>query len=259
MAYRVFPSGQVPTAEVLQKYLMDQVVITCASTARPPNPIPGMTIFEVDTGTFRVWYGGVWARLASAGDWTDGGALTVPGGLTVTGGVTASGTVTGATVAATGSLNLGGLLVSRLVKGKVGSGTTSTNLSNSGDTNIGAANVQNVPVVSGRAYRTTVSIDYNRSAGTGALDRIEFKLWNGTVGGTQLGGTARVAMTGPLSAQNRNVVLVFIWAATATTTIANLNLSGTITGTNATWTAEVNAAFSSLVEEIGLTSTITNL
>lgn len=258
MAYRVFPSGQVPTAEILQKYLMNQVVITCASTARPPTPVDGMTIFEVDTGTFRVWFGGVWARLAKTGDWTDGGALTASGGITTTS-VTASGTVTGATVSATGVVNAGGLMVSRLVKGKVGSGTTSTNLSNSGDTNIGGANVQNVPVVSGRAYRTTVSIDYNRSAGTGALDRIEFKLWNGTVGTTQLGGTARVAMTGPLSAQNRNVILVFVWAATSTTTIANLNLSGTITGANATWTAEVNAAFSSLVEELGVASTITNL
>jgi hypothetical protein len=266
VAYRVFPSGQVPTAEVLQKYLMDQVVITCVSTARPPNPVPGMTVFETDTGVFRAWYGGVWARIGHAGAWSDGGALVVPGGLTVTGGgatvtgsLSATGTVSGAALSTTGDVTARGTIVSRLVKGKVGTGTTSTNISTTTDTNLGAANVQNVPVVAGMAYRLTVAIDYNRSGGSGTLDRLEFKAWNGSVGGTQLGGTVRHAMSGPLSAANRNVVMLFLWAAPSTQTIANLNISAKVTNNQSTWTAEVNQAYVATVEELGDASLISNL
>jgi hypothetical protein len=259
VAYRVFPSGQVPTAEVLQKYLMNQVVIGCTSTSRPPTPIDGMTVFETDTGAFRVWRGGVWAMIAKVGQWDDDGDLHVSGSIDAVGGITAGGVLAGASVAATADVTARGLMVSRLVKGKVGSGITSTNISASTDTNLAGANIQNVPVISGHAYRTMITLDYNRGGGTGGLDRLEFKLWNGTVGGTQLGGTVRVVMTGPLAASNRNVNLLFMWAASSTTTIANLNLSATVTDTSTTWTAEVNSAYVGLVEDLGLASTITNL
>lgn len=259
MTYRVFPSGQVPTAEVLQKYLMDQVVITCVSTARPQNPPPGMTVFETDTGTFRVYQGGVWARFAHVGDWNDSGSLTVPGNLTVGGLTTASaGAAVTGDLAVSGLVNMGGLPVSRLVKGKVAGTLTITGISATTDTNIIGANVQNVPVISGRAYKTTVAIDYASTGTTGALDRFDFKLWNGAVGGSQLGGTVRAQMVNPVSTLNRNVVMTFVWQAPSTTTIANINLSG-ITGTSTAWRVEVNAAFIHLVEEIGLASTITNL
>lgn len=255
MAYRVFPSGQVPTAEVLQKYLMNQAVITCVSSARPPTPVVGMVIFETDTAAFRVWSGGVWSLLAKVGTWEDDGDLSVTGNITATGGISA------ASAAITGAIESGGLMVSRVVKGKVGTSTVTTNISVSTDTNISSANVQNVPVISGRAYRTMVSIDYHRSSAgaESALDRLEFKLWNGSVGVNQLGGTARITMHGPLSAQNRHVNMAFIWAASSTETISNLNLSATVSGDNSVWTVEVNSAFSSIVEEIGLASTITNL
>lgn len=267
MAYRVFPSGQVPTAEVLQKYLMNQVVITCVSTARPPTPVDGMTIFETDTGTFRVWYGGLWARLAHAGDWTDSGGLVVPGGLTVTGGatvtgaVTATGNVSGADVSASGDVSARGLRVSRLVKGKVGTGTSVTTLfSTTTDTNIAGANVQNVPVIAGHAYRLTLALDYFRNGTSGAISRLDIKAWDGSVGGTQLGGTSRVGMSGPASTARRQFVTVIVWAATATTTISNLNISGQSTDAAGTvWTAEVNLAYVALVEDMGLDSTISNL
>ncbi|MEV0237554.1 hypothetical protein [Nonomuraea sp. NPDC050786] len=233
MAYRVFPSGQVPTAQVLQKYLMDQAVITCQSTARPPTPVPGMLIFELDTLTFRVWVDATdtWTRIAKVGDWDENG---VP--------------------------YAGTSPVSRLIKGKVYSGSIqTTNISATTDTSIAGANVQNLSVVSGRAYRMTVSLDYNRASGTGALDRLEFKAWNGAVGGTQLGGTVRHEMTGTADTSNRNVVLGFIWKAAATETIANLNLSATVTGTSTQWAAELNAAYWCTVEELGLASLISNL
>lgn len=266
MAYRVFPSGQVPTAEVLQKYLMNQVVITCVSTARPPTPVDGMTILETDTGTFRVWYGGLWARLAHVGDWTDSGGLVVPGGLTVTGGATvtgavsATGNVSGVDVSASGDVSARGLRVSRLVKGKVGTGTaTTTLLSLTADTNIAGANIQNVPVIAGHAYRLTIALDYFRVT-TGSISRLDIKAWDGSVGGTQLGGTARVGMSGPASTARRQFVTVIVWAATATTTIANLNISGqSADAAGSNWTVEVNLAYVALVEDMGLDSTISNL
>lgn len=256
MTYRVFPSGQVPTAEVLQKYLMDQVVIGCVSTARPPNPTQGMTVFETDTGTFRVWQGGVWARFAHVGDWNDAGHLTVPGGLAVTGDMDATADVGAATATITGLITMGGLPVSRLVKGKV-SGTQTDTTIGTGDTNIIGGNVQNVPVIAGRAYRSIVSVDYNTGS-SASVGRLDFKLWNGTVGTSQLGGTIRAQMTGAAgSASNRNLTMVFIWQAPSTTTIANINMTAlcSVAGN----VAQINAAFSHMVEEIGLASTITNL
>lgn len=255
MAYRVFPSGQVPTAEVLQKYLMDQVVITCASTARPPTPIPGMTIFEVDTGTFRVWYGGVWARLAKTGDWTDSGALTAPGGITTTT-VTASGTVS-----TTGDMSARGLMISRMVKGKIHTGSLSDS-SNSATTTystVSFANVQNVPVIAGHAYRASFQVGY---AGTVSDDRIRYGLWDGAVGGTQLGNQEPLyrvilgAAGGSFVACNPT----FVWAAPTTTTIGNVTLGHQrFSGTGTVYTRIETTSFIAIIEDLGLASTITNL
>lgn len=149
--------------------------------------------------------------------------------------------------------------VSLLVDGKVGTGTTTTAVG-TGDTNIIAANNANTPVISDRAYLALVQIDYYR-ASVGALARLDMKLWNGAVGGTQLGGTARIPMAGPLSTARRTAVGMFVWRAASTQTMANLNLSLATTDTTVgqNWTAEVNAGFSFTVHEIGDASNISNL
>jgi hypothetical protein len=145
------------------------------------------------------------------------------------------------------------------VDGKVGTGTTTTAIGTT-DTNISGANGVNVPVIADRAYLAIVQLDYFRST-TGALARMDMKLWNGAVGGTQLGGTARIPMAGPLSTARRTLVGVFMWRAASTQTMANLNVSlATTDGTvGQNWTAEVNQGYSISVMEFGTADNVSNL
>lgn len=149
--------------------------------------------------------------------------------------------------------------LSYLADGKVGTGTTTTAIGTT-DTNISAANNVNTPVVADRAYLALVQLDYFRST-TGALARMDMKLWNGAVGGTQLGGTARIPMAGPLSTARRTLVGIFVWRAASTETIANVNLSLATTDTTVgqNWTAEVNQGFSFTIHEIGSADNVGNL
>ncbi len=266
MAYRVFPSGQVPTAEVLQKYLMNQVVITCTAAARPPTPVDGMTIFETDTGVFRVWSGGIWARLAHAGAWSDSGGLVVPGGLnvsgggaTVTGNVSATGNVSGVDVSGSGDVSARGSLVSRVVKGKVVGSSTDTSSASTTPVNIASGNVQNVPVIAGHAYRATYQIGVG---GTLTNDRARFNLWNGTVGGTQLGSQEplyRVTL-GAAGGSFEAIMVTFVWSAPSTTTIANVNLAiHRFSGTGTVYARVESVSFAAVIEDLGLASTISGL
>lgn len=146
-----------------------------------------------------------------------------------------------------------------LADGKVGTGTTTTAIGTT-DTNITSANNANTPVIQDRAYMAIVQIDYFRSS-TGALARMDMKLWDGAVGGTQLGGTARIPMAGPLSTARRTLVGIFVWRAASTQTMANVNLSLATTDTTVgqNWTAEFNAGFSFTIHEIGAADNISNL
>lgn len=258
MAFRVFPSGQVPTAEVLQKYLMNQVVISCVSTARPPTPVDGMPIFETDTGTFRIWAGGLWARLAKVGTWDDDGDLHVTGSIDATGGITATGALAGATVAATGDVSARGLAVARIVKGKVYVGTAvDTSSASTSFANITGANVQSVPVIAGHAYRASYQVGL---AGDTLNDRVRYSLWNGTVGGTQLGAQMPIfRITGAVTTFV-TVTFSFMWAAPATTTIANVNLAMIrFGGGGSLFTRVEDTSYVGVIEDLGLASTITNL
>jgi len=149
--------------------------------------------------------------------------------------------------------------LSVLADGRVGTGIATTPIGTT-DTNIGSANNVNTPVILDRAYMAIVQLDYFRST-TGALARLDMKLWNGAVGGTQLGGTVRIGMVGPLSTARRTAVGIFVWRAFTTETIVNLNLSlATTDGTvGQNWTAEVNAGFVFTVMEIGNANNISNL
>lgn len=152
-----------------------------------------------------------------------------------------------------------GTMLTVCVDGKVGTGTTTTAIGTT-DTNISSANAVNVPVIADRAYRVIVQLDYFRST-TGALARMDMKLWNGAVGGTQIGGTSRIPMAGPLSTARRTLVGNFVWRAVTTQVIANLNVSLATTDTTVgqNWTAEVNAGYSIIIEEIGPADNISNL
>jgi hypothetical protein len=218
-----------------------------------------MPIFETDTGTFRVWYGGVWTQLGKVGTWDDDGDLHVTGSIDATGGITAGGTVTGGTVTATGDVNARGLAVSRVVKGKVYVGTAVDTLSAStSPTNITGANIQNVPVIAGHGYRAVFQVGM---AGSTLNNRIRYALWNGTVGGTQLGTQEPIFRNTDASGLYQNITVQFLWEAPSTATIANVNLSmyrfGSVTGN--VWTRVEDISFIGVIEDLGLATTITNL
>lgn len=62
MAYKTFADLDVLTGPDVMTYLMDQVVITCTSGTRPGSPVEGMTIWETDTKSMRVYSSSAWRR-----------------------------------------------------------------------------------------------------------------------------------------------------------------------------------------------------
>lgn len=250
MPWRVFPSGQNPTAEVIQKYLMNQVVIVCTSTTRPGTPVEGMVIFEADTRSFLVWIGGSWDRFANSNDWDASGNLTVTGNLAVSG----NETITGVLTVSGNDVTIGGFSVNRLVDGKVVAAS-----SNTGDitarTAIPGANAQNVSVIAGRAYRASGFVS---AYGSVAGDRFSLELWNGTVGTTQLGGSVihRITATGGIY---QSWPFTFLWQAPTTESIANLNLSVVRLSGTGTIRAQTDGNYLMVVEHLGLASHISGL
>jgi hypothetical protein len=59
MAFKVFAPGVLTSSDV-NTFLMRQAVITCTSTTRPASPNEGMTIYETNTDTFKVYDGANW-------------------------------------------------------------------------------------------------------------------------------------------------------------------------------------------------------
>lgn len=260
MAYKIFRQGESPSQRDLQM-LMDQSVIVATSTSRPFAPHEGMLIYEVDTNKF-MWYNGTtWVALGSAIDaWISGNNLAVPGNLSAGGTLVASGAATVDSLASTNDVTMRGSTLVRVVDGRATGGGSTTTIG-TGDTNIGSANIQNTPVIAGRAYLGFVQIDFHPIGATVGESRIEVKLWNGSVGTSQLGGTYRW-MTGAHigTTINRACTAYFIWNAPSTETISNINISAAKSHNTANgWNAEVNAAYVAAIMEIGQASVITGL
>lgn len=149
-----------------------------------------------------------------------------------------------------------GYSIISLADGKAPGTTTQTTIGTS-DTSISTANIINVDVIAGHAYECEILIDFRNNNSGG---RITWKLWDGAVGGTQLGGTnrrfSRVTSTGAFDGEK----LSFLWKATTTTTITSMNLSAVkeiVTGSAAT--AEVNNAYKAIVRDLGPADRISNL
>lgn len=137
---------------------------------------------------------------------------------------------------------------SRVVDGKAPGATTTTTIT-AADTNISTANIQNVYVEAGYAYRVIVNIDQQIDS---ASTRLDYKLWDGAVGGTQLGGTNRRWSDQSTATLFAGVILVFVWRQTVTKTISSMNLSAIkAVGAAATANVAVNQAFTATVEKIG--------
>lgn len=147
--------------------------------------------------------------------------------------------------------------VTHTTDGKVNPTLTSTTIGTS-DTVIVLANATNVYTEQDFAYRCTVHVDM-RNANVGG--RLDFKLWDGAVGGTQIGGTnRRWTDNSGGGANNGGTVLVFIWKATSFNISSNVNLSAVKAVVTAGAAAvEVNAAYSMIIEQIGDATMITGL
>ncbi len=250
MPWRVFPSGQNPTAEVIQKYLMNQAVIVCTSTTRPGTPVEGMVIFEADTRSFLVWIGGAWDRFANSNDWDASGNLTVTGNLAVSG----NETITGVLTVSGNDVTIGGFSVNRLVDGKVVGSASNTGEITTTRTTIPGANAQNVSVIANRAYRASGMISvYCTVSG----DRFTLELWNGSVGGTQVGGQVNCRSAGGGTYQS--YPFSFLWKAPTTESIANLNLSVVRLSGSGNIQAQTDGNYFMVVEHLGLASNIGGL
>lgn len=137
---------------------------------------------------------------------------------------------------------------SRIVDGKAPGVTTETTIG-AADTNISTANISNVYLEAGYFYRVFVHIDHRMSQlGT----RLDYKLWNGTVGVNQLGGTNRRWAEFATASLFNGLVLMFAWRQTATETVSSMNLSA-VKAVNAAATAvvAVNQGFMATVEKSG--------
>lgn len=255
MTYKIFRQGEPPSQRDLQT-LMDQSVIVCTSTSRPFAPHEGMLIYEIDTNFYKWYNGSVWAALGSAIDaWISGNNLSVPGNISAGGDATLSGNLTASAITATGDITTRGNTPSRAVDGKfVGTGG-SVGVTNTTNTVIPSSNAQSVPVVAGRAYRASGQISISSSVND---IRASLRLWNGTVGGTQLGGDTNLRVDG--TGNLRSYPFQFVWSAPTTETIANINLSiAKIDATAATVTAQTDGNYILLIEELGSSSLIGGL
>lgn len=260
MGYRIFRQFEQPAQRDLQ-LLMDQSVIVCTSTTRPKAPHEGMVIYETDSHGHRWYNGTTWVALggSTVDGWASGSNLSVPGNLSAGGTLTSTGDASVPNIDVATLATMGGMIVNRVVDGRVGGSATSTTIGTS-DTNISGANIQNTPQVADRAYLAHVQIDFKPAATLGE-SRLELKLWNGSVGGTQLGGTVRWLTGNTIgSGINRACNAKFVWRASSTTTISNINLSAAKShNTGNTWSAEVNSAYVAVIQEIGLADVITGL
>lgn len=252
MAYKVFRQGEPPSQRDLQM-LMDQGVIVASSTARPFAPHEGMLIYEIDTHGY-MWYNGTtWVALGSAIDaWVSDNDLAVPGNLSANGTFNATGAATVASLTATNDVTARGIIVSRAIDGKLGSGSTDTTTAsnNADNNNIISGNIQNTPVIAGRAYRVSGQISCLSSV---ANTRGSFKLWNGSVDGTRLGGDSNFRCP---ATNFQSFTFQFFFSAVSTETIANINMSVAKidAASGGSITARVDGNFFTIVEDLGAAS-----
>jgi hypothetical protein len=150
-----------------------------------------------------------------------------------------------------------GLAVARLVKGKVHTGSlVDTSTTSDSYQNISSANIQNVPVIAGHAYKAEFQVAVTSSV---ANDRIRYSLWNGTVGGTQCGAIIPIVRAEAASTF-RVQTFSFIWEAPSTETISNLNLAMLrFSGTGSVQTRVESSSYYGLVYDLGPSGVITNL
>lgn len=212
----------------------------------------------------------IYAGISFGGAVAVGGNLSTDGNLTVSGSVTIGGSVdageiSGTLVESSGDIAAGGDIyshgtaVTRLVKGKLHTGSLVDTSTTSTTTwqNITSANIQNIPVIAGHAYRADFQVAVSSTV---TNDRIRYSLWNGSTStGSQCGTIipiVRVEQSGTFRVQSFS----FVWKAENTEIISNLNLYMIrYSGSGEVSTRIENSSFHGLVYDLGPAGVISNL
>lgn len=191
-----------------------------------------------------------------------------------------SGTVTGAmrstnyvagnsgwSLNSNGTAEFNGNIVTALTDGKVATGANVDTANNVLNTRVavGSGNPQNTAQIAGHGYMALVQVDVHTDAGP---TRLRYSLWNGAVGGTQIGTMTPImplstATAGAANGRFETHTMMFVWSAASTTTIANVNLAyeQLVPGgaANPTFTRVGTSSFAFIIWDLGLATQITNL
>lgn len=181
---------------------------------------------------------------------------------TVTGNLSSSNYVAGTSgwrLRNDGQAEFNGVFLTGLIDGKVHSGALVDTANNvvGAEVPVTNANPQNTPQIAGHAYRAIVQLSIT---GTNVANRARFRLWDGTVGVSQLGAIAPLVKINNAATTYEVITLIFVWAASATATLANINLGMEFFSGAGGVTARIETtSYQFLIEDIGLASRITNL
>ena len=148
----------------------------------------------------------------------------------------------------------------RVVRGKKVNANTITTLPIGVDTEVATSDVTTAYLVNGVAYEVEVNLSTRSSVGTSAAGTqvVAWKLWDGAVGGTQLGQTAQKT-NGSVGTIANDDYFRFTFNYAGTTGSKTLRISGNkLSGTD-TFQAIMNTASSVIVKRIGDPAKITNL
>lgn len=139
----------------------------------------------------------------------------------------------------------------RVVSGRVNTGTNTVTLV-AGDTEITNTAATSTYLVNGVAYTVDIQVQTRQSVGTSAAgtQRFDWKLWDGAVGGTQLGPTTETWNTSV--GNNLSTIQVsFIFEYTGITGSKTLRLSCADGGGADTLQVQSNSRFFHIVKRIG--------
>lgn len=148
----------------------------------------------------------------------------------------------------------------RVVGGKTVNANTITTLPIGVDTEVATSDVTSVYLRNGFAYEVEVNLSTRSSVGTSATGTqvVQWKLWDGAVGGTQLGVTVQKT-NGSVGTIGNDDMFKFTFAYTGTTGSKTLRISGNKSAGADTFQAIFNTAANVIVRFLGDPAKITNL
>lgn len=148
----------------------------------------------------------------------------------------------------------------RITHGKTVNANTITTLPLGVDTEVATSDVTSAYLINGRAYAVSVNLSTRSSVGTSAAGTmvVQWKLWDGAVGGTQLGVTVQKT-NGSVGTIANDDYFRFTFVYTGTTGSKTLRISGNKAAGADTFQAIMNTASNVLVTMIGDPAQIINL